>query len=49
VVVSAEAQRELARVLGRPSVYEIEGDHFVCIKRPNEFNAALVAACAGVS
>lgn len=49
VVVSAEAQRELARVLGRPSVYEIEGDHFVCIKRPDEFNATLVAACAGVS
>jgi pimeloyl-ACP methyl ester carboxylesterase len=49
MVVSAEAQRELARVLGRPAVYEIEGDHFVCIKRPNEFNAALVAACAGVS
>ena len=49
VVVSAEAQRELAQVLGRPSVYEIEGDHFACIKRPREFNAALVAACAGVS
>lgn len=49
VVVSAEAQRELARVLGRPSVYEIGGDHFACIKRPREFNAALVAACAGVS
>ncbi|TMC82182.1 MAG: alpha/beta hydrolase [Chloroflexi bacterium] len=48
MVVSAEAQRELARVLGRPSVYEIPGDHFVCIKRPREFNEVLVAACAGV-
>ncbi len=48
VVVSVEAQRELARVLDRPSVYEIPGDHFVCIKRPREFNEALVAACAGV-
>lgn len=48
-VVSADAQRALARVLGRPSVYEIEGDHFVCIKHPEAFNAALVAACAGVS
>jgi pimeloyl-ACP methyl ester carboxylesterase len=47
MVVSVEAQRELARVLGRPSVYEIPGDHFVCIKRPREFNATLVAACAG--
>ncbi|OLC04944.1 MAG: hypothetical protein AUI15_00445 [Actinobacteria bacterium 13_2_20CM_2_66_6] len=48
LVVSVEAQRELARVLRRPSVYEIPGDHFVCIKRPREFNEALVAACAGV-
>ena len=48
MVVSVEAQRELARVLGRPTVYEIPGDHFVCIKRPREFNEALVAACAGV-
>lgn len=49
LVVSAEAQRELVRVLGRTSVYEVEGDHFVCIKRPEQFNAALVAACAEVS
>ncbi|TMC77428.1 MAG: alpha/beta hydrolase [Chloroflexi bacterium] len=48
MVLSVEAQRELARVLGRPTVYEIPGDHFVCIKRPREFNEALVAACAGV-
>jgi pimeloyl-ACP methyl ester carboxylesterase len=48
-VVSPDAQRELARVLGSPAVYEIEGDHFVCIKRPDEFNAALVVACSGVS
>ncbi len=48
-VVSTEAQRELARDLGRTSVYDVEGDHFVCIKRPDQFNAALVAACAEVS
>lgn len=48
-VVSPEAQRELARILGRPSVYEVEGDHFACIKRPAAFNAALVSACAGVA
>ena len=46
-VVSPEAQRDLARVLGRGFVFEIEGDHFVCIKRPHDFNEILVAACAG--
>ncbi len=48
MVVSAEAQRDLARILGRPSVYEIAGDHFACVKRPGEFNEALTAACAGI-
>lgn len=47
-VVPPDAQRKLARILGRPSVYEIDGDHFVCIKQPEGFNAALVSACAGV-
>ncbi len=47
MVVSPEAQRDLARVLGRGYTFEIEGDHFVCIKRPEEFNELLVAACAG--
>lgn len=47
-VVAPEAQRELARILGRSSVYEIEGDHFACIKRPGDFNSALLSACAGV-
>jgi hypothetical protein len=46
-VVSPEAQRDLAKVLGRGFVFEIEGDHFACIKRPDEFNEILVAACAG--
>jgi 3-oxoadipate enol-lactonase len=46
-VVAPEAQRELARVLGRGFIFEIPGDHFVCIKRPDEFNDVLVAACAG--
>jgi pimeloyl-ACP methyl ester carboxylesterase len=46
-VVSAEAQRALARVLKRGFTFEIPGDHFACIKRPDEFNDVLVAACAG--
>ena len=46
-VVSPEAQMELAKVLGRGRVFEVRGDHFVCIKRPDEFNAVLVAACVG--
>ena len=45
--VSPEAQRALARTLSRGYVFEIEGDHFACIKRPDEFNRVLVAACAG--
>jgi 3-oxoadipate enol-lactonase len=45
--VSPEAQRDLARTLGRGFVFEIEGDHFACVKRPDEFNRLLVAACAG--
>ena len=47
MVVSPEAQRDLARSLGQGFVFEMEGDHFACIKRPEEFNAILVAACAG--
>ncbi len=45
-VVSAAIQRELCRTLRNPGVHEIDGDHFVCVKRPDEFNRALVAACA---
>jgi 3-oxoadipate enol-lactonase len=46
-VVSPAVQRELCRVLGNPVVHEVKGDHFVCVKRPEVFNQALVAACAG--
>ena len=46
-VVSPEAQKELAKVLGRGFVFEVPGDHFACIKRPDEFNDVLVAACVG--
>ena len=46
-VVSPDIQRDLCRVLGNPTVHEVDGDHFVCVKRPEVFNAALVAACAG--
>ena len=46
-VVSPDIQRQLCRVLAKPTVHEVDGDHFVCVKRPEVFNAALVAACAG--
>ena len=48
-VVPAEAQKELARTLGRSVVHEVSGDHFACVKKPAEFNAALVTACVSVS
>jgi hypothetical protein len=37
----------MSRTLGG-SVQEIEADHFACIKRPAEFNSALLAACVRV-
>ncbi|HET7465642.1 MAG TPA: alpha/beta hydrolase [Candidatus Dormibacteraeota bacterium] len=46
--VMPEAQRDLARTLRRCSVYEVEGDHMACVKRPAEFNAMLVDACANL-
>ncbi len=46
--VMPEAQRELARSLRRCSVYEVDGDHMACVKRPAEFNSALVNACANL-
>jgi len=48
-VVSPAIQRELCRVLANPVVHEVEGDHFVCVKRPDTFNAALLGACSGCS
>jgi 3-oxoadipate enol-lactonase len=44
-VVSPAIQRELCRVLANPAVHEVDGDHFICVKRPDVFNAALMAAC----
>jgi pimeloyl-ACP methyl ester carboxylesterase len=49
MVVPPAAQRALAKILGRSSTYEIPGDHFVCIKSPDEFNGALMAACTQVA
>jgi pimeloyl-ACP methyl ester carboxylesterase len=46
-VVSPDVQRELCHILANPVVHEVEGDHFVCVKRPEVFNRALVAACGG--
>ena len=47
-VVSPDVQRELCKVLVNPAVHELEGDHFVCAKRPEQFHKALVAACESV-
>ena len=48
-VVSPAVQRDLCRVLANPVVHEVEGDHFICVKRPEVFNQALLAACTGVA
>lgn len=48
-VVSASSQRDMSASLTGSAVYELEADHFACVKRPDEFNAALVTACAGVA
>jgi pimeloyl-ACP methyl ester carboxylesterase len=45
--VPAETQRAMSRTLGG-TLQEIEADHFACIKRPHEFNAALLASCMQV-
>lgn len=44
-VVPPSAQREMCEVLGTRAVFEVEGDHFVCLKRPEVFNTALIGAC----
>ena len=49
VVVSAASQRQMSRTLVGSASYEVAGDHFACIKRPTEFNAALMAACVGLA
>jgi len=48
-VVSPASQHALARALEAIEVCEVAGDHFACIKRPREFNAALVSACTNVA
>ena len=48
LVVSTESQWEMSRTLVGSAVYEVEGDHFACIKRPVQFNAALMSACVGL-
>jgi pimeloyl-ACP methyl ester carboxylesterase len=48
-VVPAESQRRMSERLAGTSVYEVAGDHFACIKRPAEFNAALMSACVGLA
>jgi pimeloyl-ACP methyl ester carboxylesterase len=48
-VVPAASQRQMAHTLEGSAVYELFADHFACVKRPVEFNAALLAACAGLA
>lgn len=48
-VVSAASQRSMSRTLVGSALYEVAGDHFACIKRPIEFNAALTSACVGLT
>ena len=48
-VVSAASQRSMSRTLAGSAVYEVAGDHFACIKRPAQFNAALMTACVGLA
>jgi 3-oxoadipate enol-lactonase len=48
-VVSAASQREMSHTLAGSTVYEVAGDHFACLKRPAEFNAALMSACVGLA
>jgi len=48
-VISAASQREMSKALAGSAVYEVEGDHFACIKRPAEFNAVLMSACVGLA
>src|SRR5258708_28350088 len=39
-VISPDGQRELWRVLANAVAHALEDEHFVCVKRPNLFNAA---------
>jgi 3-oxoadipate enol-lactonase len=48
-VVSAASQRQMSQRLVGSAVYEVDADHFACIKRPAAFNAALVSACSGLA
>jgi pimeloyl-ACP methyl ester carboxylesterase len=48
-VVPAATQRQMSRRLLGSSVYEVDADHFACIKRPAAFNAALMSACVGLA
>ncbi len=48
-VVPAASQRQLSQTLGGSALYEVDADHFACVKRPVEFNAALLTACLGLA
>ncbi len=49
MTVPPQSQHALARSLRGSRVYEMEGDHFACVKRPGEFNAILLGACTGLA
>jgi pimeloyl-ACP methyl ester carboxylesterase len=47
-VLPTRLQLELAGVLPHPHVVHIAGDHDVCVRDPDGFRAALLAACQAV-
>ena len=48
-VVPASRQLKLARAIPGASVYQVDGDHAVCIRAPEVFAQALLQACWSVS
>ncbi|MDP9387301.1 MAG: alpha/beta hydrolase [Actinomycetota bacterium] len=48
-VVSPHRQRRLADAIPEAAVFEVEGDHGVCVTDPDRFLPALLEACTGVA
>jgi pimeloyl-ACP methyl ester carboxylesterase len=47
-VVPVSRQRRLAAAVPGAGVYEVDGDHGVCVDSPDRFGTALLAACRSV-
>lgn len=48
-LVPTERQRKLAAAIPGAKVFEVDGDHFACVRAPERFVPALVAACDWVA